>query len=539
MRRATVAGFILVLAGCTNPFATDPRDLEPNVRTGDLRDIRPLALTPAPAPQTPDDPAAAVRARFEGLERVELSIEDCRAAVLANNLDLRVALVEPSLANEALSEEEARFESAFTLRTRYDRTDTPTSSTLDSAQRESFFIEPGVDIPLRTGGRARIALPASRSETNNQFSTLNPAYTTDLSFSLSHELLRNAGRRAQTHGIRVASYGVGQAEARARLEAIRQLAGVDRVYWRLYQARQELDVRQRQLELAQALLDRARRLVDAGQAPEIEVVRSEAGVANALEAILLAQNIVLARQRELKALVAIPGLEVWTRSEVIPSSPPDPMLYLVDPAALCEHAVASRAEMIEMELQLAIDESSIDFARNQKLPLLTLDYAYQVNGLGSSLRRSGEVLRDNEFEDWSLGLTASVPIGNEAAAARARRAILTRLQRLSTREARAQAIRREVLGAADEIETGWQRILAARQSVILNARAFQAEENQFRAGLSTSTDVLDAATRLADAQAQEIRAITDYQVAQVDLAFATGTVLGSARVRWEPVDLDD
>jgi len=29
----------------------------------------------------------------------------------------------------------------------------------------------------------------------------------------------------------------------------------------------------------------------------------------------------------------------------------------------------------------------------------------------------------------------------------------------------------------------------------------------------------------------------DYQVAQIDLAFATGTVLGATQVRWEPAVL--
>lgn len=537
MRRATGAlPLLLLLAGCSNPFASRPADYEPGIRTEQLRDIDPLPLA-APPPGTPEpDPLAAARARFEGLERVSLSLEECRAAVLANNLELRVALIEPTIANEALSEEEAAFEAAFSLRSNYQKTDTPTASTIDSAQQDSFFIEPGVTIPLRTGGSARISLPISRSETNNQFSTLNPAYSTDLQFSLSHELLRNAGRRAQTHGLRIATYGLGQAQARARLEAIRQLAAADRVYWRLFQAQRELEVRQRQFELAQALYERAQRLVEAGAVAEIEVVRSEAGIASALEAILIAQNVVLARQRELKELLHLPGLEVETRTAIDLGSLPDPVRYEIDPASLASHAVATRAEMMELELQLAIDASSIELAENQTLPLLTLDYTYRINGLGRSLGDSLEVLRDNDFEDWSLGLNASIPIGNEGARARLRRAILTRLQRLSTREARAQAIRREVLAVADDIETGWQRILAARQSVVLNARAYQAEENQFRAGLSTSTDVLDAATRLADAQSQEITAVTDYQISQVDLAFATGTVLGSARVRWDPVD---
>lgn len=87
-----------------------------------------------------------------------------------------------------------------------------------------------------------------------------------------------------------------------------------------------------------------------------------------------------------------------------------------------------------------------------------------------------------------------------------------------------------MLNAIDTSEAAWQRVIAARQSVILNTRALQAEQRQFDVGASTSTNVLDAATRLAESQLQEINAITDYSIAQVDLAFATGTLLGQTRV---------
>jgi hypothetical protein len=39
----------------------------------------------------------------------------------------------------------------------------------------------------------------------------------------------------------------------------------------------------------------------------------------------------------------------------------------------------------------------------------------------------------------------------------------------------------------------------------------------------------------AEAQSAEILALTEYQIAQVDLAFATGTLLGAAKVRWDPI----
>lgn len=528
-----------ILAGCSgNPLFSAASDYAPPVSLDRLRRIEPATLesyrAPEPDPVPPD--ADAARARFTNVERVELSIEECRAAALEHNLDLRVVLLNPALAAERLAEEEGRFDAVFTLDAFWAETDTPVSSELDSAQQRFQRIEPGVTIPLRTGGTASIGLPFTRTETNNPFSTLNPAYTSDLEFSVSQPLLRNAGRRAATYGITIASYERQISEVQTKAEVIRQLAAVDRAYWRLYGSRAALDVRLQTLELAQAQLERAERLFQAGEVAEIEVLRAQAGVAEQLDGIIRAQNLILTRQRELKAVINLPGLVIGGDTAVVPGSPPDPVRYEFEEEELIAAAIAQRMELLELELRLAADLVTADWSRNQALPLLALDYTYRINGLGGSLSDSMEVLQDNNFEDWTVGLRGEIPIGNEQREAVVRRALLTRLQRLATRDSREQAIRREVLDAIDQIETAWQRIFAARQSVILNARTLQAEERQFDVGESNSTDVLDAAARLAEARLQEIDAIVEYQIAQIDLAFATGTLLGAARVEIQPPD---
>jgi len=529
----------LLLSACSNPLASSEEDYGAPLSPERLRQIETAKLErfrklKAPGAEATEDPAEVARRRFEGLRSYDLALEHARAAVLENNLELKIALIDPAIAAQRLSEEEARFESAFTLRSLWSETDSPTASELVGSQTKLGSLEPGVRIPLRTGGTASVTLPVARNETNNEFATLNPAYTSDLEFSISQPLLRNAGRRAATQGIRIASYNRRISEAQTKLEVIRQLAAVDRAYWRVYAARRALDVSQQQYELAVDQLGRAERRVRAGAVGEIEVIRAQAGVSDQLGAILLAQNAILTQQRELKRIINIPGLTVDTDVMISLSTDPDPVEYLFDRPGLTRAAVDNRMEMLELELRLAADAATIAFNKNQALPLFTLDYTYRINGLGASGQDSFRVLERNKFEDWSVGLNAEVPLGNESANSRIRQAILTRLQRLNTRQARELAIRQEVLNAMDTLEADWQRILAARQSVILNTRALQAEQRQFDVGASTSTDVLDAAARLAEAQLQEIRSVTDYQIAQVDLAFATGTLLGAERVEWEP-----
>lgn len=535
------AGLALSLVACANPLAPVESDYGERLSVERTRNVESLDLAGFVSAEQPDAGVKNLErpiSPFEGLAELSLTIEEARAATLANNLDLKVALVDPTIEAQDVSEAEAAFNAAFTLRGLWAQTDTPTSSTLTDAQAEQQSLTPGVEIPLLSGGTASIALPMRRTETNNAFSTLNPAYTSDLQLSLSQPLLRGAGRRSTTHALRVAAIGRDIAETGTKATVIAQLTNSERAYWLLYAARQELSLRQEEFEVAREVLGQAQRLFDAGSVAEIEVIRAESGVADRLDAILRAEQAVLLQQRTLKRVMNIEGLGVDSSTVLIPASPPDPVQYEIDPVELAELAVASRMDLLALELQLLVDASQIDFNRNQTLPALSVDASYTINGLGGSLRDSTSIAAQNEFEDWSLGFSGEIPIGNQAADSRLRRAVLSRIQRLADKASREQTIRQDVFDATDRLRADWQRILASRQAVILNTRTLDAERRQFELGSSTTTDVLDAASRLVSARSDEIRAVVDYQIAQLNLAQSTGTVLGAAKVRWEPYDED-
>lgn len=540
---AALGACALLITGCEGVLSEGSRvSIDPDR----LRDVQPLGLADrARSTQTPDEAreeflksAPGLRRTAREAGRVELSIEQSRADALANNLDLAVQLLEPTIARESITQEEARFEAVFFGNARQSRFDQPTDTSLSGSNVESLSGDAGFRIPLRTGGAITIDLPFNRTETDNQFSTLNPSYTTDLSLSLSQPLLRNAGVRTNTHAIRVAQYQSLISEARTKLEVIRVIADVDRVYWRLYAAQRELEVRKQEYDLAVAQLERARRRVEKGDAAEVEITRAEAGVAQRVEAIILAENAVRDAERLLKRILNRPDLGMETATIVELSTAPNPMRYELDAIDLADAALATRMEMLELELLIAQDVSSIDFARNQKLPLVTLDYRYNINGLGSVWNDSLDLMLDRSFEDHVVGLSVEVPLGNNAAKSRFNQAIYTRLQRLATRDQRRAQIINEVFNALDQLEANWQRVLASARSALLEARVLEAEQRQFDLGLRTSTDVLDAQARYANARSAEIRALAEYQIAQVDLAFATGMLLGAAKVRWEPAAPD-
>ena len=462
---------------------------------------------------------------------VALSIADVRASVLSNNLDLRTALIDPAIAQQSVSAEQAKFESVFFAEAQHN--DNSVFADLaqgQAASRDNF--DAGFRVPLATGGDITISSPVTRSAGDVSFGAPGEDWLAELSFSMSQPLLRGAGVDANTHSIRVAEWQGQIADARTKLEAIRILANADKAYWNLYSAYRELDVRRAQYEVAVKQLERARRRVNQGEGAEIEVVRAESGVGRTLEQIIVADSTLRIRQRGLKRLMNRTDIPVSSMTPLKPATDPNPMGLSLDGAALAETAVANRMEMLELELQLAIDTSEIGFRRNAALPLFVLDYGYNTQGAGTTVRNAYGSMGDSDA--FNIGLRAEIPLGNEAAESRVNAAILQRVQRLATRDARKQAIRTEVFDALDALTQSWQRILAARLETVLAARTLAAEERQFDVGLRTSTDVLDASASLADAQSREVQALASYQIALVDMAFATGTSLGAAQIRWEP-----
>ena len=527
---AVPLSLMAVLAGCD--LHSERYGLhELGVASQQVHEIQPLELQKAEPNAVPPEPNKPP-------EKVELSLAQSRALALENNLALKTALISPAIAGAQLSAEEAKFEAAFFANLNGNKVNQPAIGALgeiSGSMSESLGGDFGVQVPLRTGGLVTFDASDSWNRSNALGLVSQEYWTSSVSISISQPLLRNAGQRVTMYSIRIAAYNRDIVDTRTKLDVITVLAALDRVYWRLYAARRELEVRQQQYELAQQQLERARRLVEAGQRAQVEIIRAEAGVADQLQAIIISDNNLRDRERELKRVVHKAGLDVQTPTIVIPTTEPDPIRYRLDAASLVPAAVQNRMELLELQLQLLQDASAIDLARNQTLPLATLSYTYNIPAFGATQSDDLDMLFEHDFYGHTGRLQIVIPLGNEAAKSRLRQYIYTRRQRLATRANREDIIRQEVLNAVDQVEANWQQILAARQTSVLNGRLYEAERRQFEQGLRTSTDVLIAQAQFANSQSSEIAALANYQISLVDMAVATGTLLGSDKIRWEPI----
>jgi outer membrane protein TolC len=356
-------------------------------------------------------------------------------------------------------------------------------------------------------------------------------YQNALRFSVSQPLLRDGGIDTNVAGIRIAKYEQQIIDVKTRLQSIRVLASIERAYWSIYMAWGELDVRRQQYENASDNLAMVKKRVANGLTAAVEINRAEIGVAERRESLITANTTLKIRQRQLKLLLNDTNLSVDSLILIVPKTSPTLLHFDFDRNELVQKALTGRLELLELELKLAADLTKIDYLKNQTLPMFMLDYNYGSLGRDTqSLDSAFTQTLEGNYSDWSVGMRMEIPLSNELRKSKLERAVQERIQRLSTKQLRELNVKREIYDALDTTEQNWQRILAARQNVILAGLNYDAELKQFREGLRTMTEVLETLTRLGDAQLREVRAISDYQVSLVDLAFATGTLLGHNHV---------
>jgi outer membrane protein TolC len=523
------------MAGCDAPVVEE--DSKITALTNRLNEIETVRLEEQSSsePITVEDATVEVVEQItepnESRSEVELTLAEARAAALANNLNLELELVDLSIAQLALDEERAKFESLFFGSVRHRSSEAVSAGT----ESRTTSYDAGIRSPLHTGGSLTVSVPFSDVESDSADSVGVSEAAVSVSFIQS--LLRNAGTRINTQSIRIAGHQKHIADAWTKYSAINILSYVDTTYWHLLAAHRELEVRREQYKLAVDQLNHARDKVEAGAAAEIDIVGAEAGLGRRLEDVIFAETALRNTERDLKRIMNRDDMPVESDIAIVTVTEPDPLGLDLDEQTMVEAAIANRTDMIRMELSLAIDELNIESARNATLPDVTFDYAFGTRTESGTIGRAFGNLANSSFRSHSIGLSASIPLGNEVAKARLHRARLQRMQGLISREQLQQRIRQEVREAVNDLRQNWRRILAAAQNLTAAHSDYEVEQSQFQVGRSTSTEVLRKAGALGDAQLRKIRAFVGYEIAKVDLARTTGTLLGYGRIQLEPIDI--
>lgn len=533
-RWLVIALVSLVVAGCSAPILKEVPKIKAlttglntidTVQPADLSDSPPISVE-----QATKEVTEQITEPNESIPVIELTLEQVRAATLANNLNLKIELINPAIAQRALDAERARFEAAFSGSASYSASETDTGV---SSTRNDYRV--GIDVPLYTGGLIEVGMPFGEFDSDTSDGVADAA----VSVLFIQSLLRGGGTRINTHSIRIAGYQKHRVDARTKQAAINLLAAADIAYWNLYMARRDLDVSREQYKLAQDQLQHAQKKVAAGAVARTEIIRAESGLLSQVGSLIDAETKVQDRQLDLQRIMNRQDMPLNANIRIDTKTEPSPLKLDVNPEKLVEVALSNRMDIIQWELQLAIEELYLELDRNEMLPDLSLRYDYdaqtEAGDIGHALGAFGDKTSDTHY----VSLSARIPLGNRAAKARLERARLEQLQNQTDYANYRQFIRQEVYNAVRSLNKRWRNILAAEKNVEAAFRTYRIEQSQFQIGAQTSTEVLRSAAVLAEAQLDRISALAGYEIAQIELARATGTLLGYSRIILEPTDIQD
>jgi outer membrane protein len=409
---------------------------------------------------------------------------------------------------------------------------------------------------LPTGGTVSLFGVADRTTTDSIFTTLSPAYGTDLGVEVRQPLLRNLTIDPAREALRVAAADRSASQARLAQVVSDTIREVDVAYWSLVAARRDVTAIDSAVALADKQLSETKSRVEAGALGETEVAQPTAERERRKGDLALARQRAAEAENNLKRLILGDPREPSWPAEIVPSDDPEVATTSPDVEQAVQTAFARRAEIAEAKARTERFPVQVEARKSDLKPRLDLVGAYERRGLAGRRNpvatgfsgqpvvvppaldgtwgRSYGTIVDNEFPDASVGVSFSLPIGNRTARANLAIARSALTQANLTVSGEEQQVQAEVRNAAFALESARQRIEAARAGRVAAETQLYAEQERFAVGLSTNFLVLTRQNDLTNARVTETSALTDYRKAATEFARATGLLLEERRIQITP-----
>jgi outer membrane protein len=517
---------------------------------------------PMPGPAGPTQESGRVTAPPGGVLPI-LSLHDAITLALERNRDLAVERASVEAAAAGVLRAESAYDPIFHAESRYRWQKQPSTSIFSGAppgelapSTHEVFGLASLSRLFATGATASVSTSVARDTTTSVLTFVEPAYVSAFGIELRQPLLRNRAIDAGRRGIRVARADRRRADAALERVLLDTVAAVERAYWTLVAADQEVEVRASALRLADAQRDDTAARIEAGTASETDLAQPVAEVERRRGELLAAREARLRADLALKALMLdTPDDPLWN----LPLQPSDAPAPGPVPPPLDEAlrlALSNRPELRETASRLERQAVEIDAARNRLRPQLDLVASYTLRGLSGAAsdhlrlpfpgptpplddRLDGNLLDAwgnlvlHRFPDATLGVALSLPIGQRDARADLAAAEAGRRQVEALDAQLRQRIGVEVRTALAALETARQRLAAAEAQRRAAETQLQAEQDRYDAGAGTLFLLLTRQNDLTLARLTETAARADHARAFTSYARTVGTLLADRGIRLE------
>lgn len=443
-----------------------------------------------------------------------------------HNVGLRAAELVPQQARLDLLFAEAGYEPELFGSAGYAERQAQTRNTFSPAvNSKTIDAQLGWRQRVVTGGLFDLAYQPTRFESSNSNNTFpDRQFTSEWSASFRQPLLRSAWTDYGLAPINAARYRANQADHDYERAVQDTLLAIVEAYWELVFARENWRVVDSALDVAREQLRITDERIRVQALAPRDRIADEAEIARRREELIDAENLIAAREDELRRLLYDgTDRELW-QVNLRPTSP-----ITVDPApidasyeALIEVAMAHRPDVRSRRSSVAAAEIALLEADRDTLPSLDLVSTYASDGVRDQFHDSFRDASDQQSPDWSVRLEFSIPLGNHAARSRAQRAQLEVERQRRLLHATALDVAKEVRDALRSLTSRAQSLRASAESVRLATTNLETEQVKLQIGASTAFEVQRRNQELREAKSRQLRNQLDYRTAESRLLHAQG-----------------
>jgi outer membrane protein TolC len=486
---------------------------------------------------------------------LSLSLEDAIARTLKNNLGLAIQVLNPELSGASLSRSKEKFLPTLSFGITQQHTDSPSVTYIDAAgnlvtdSANYTFLQASQAVPF--GGTFTLSMAGSKTDANRTAQLINPSFNTTLRFNFNQPLLRNFGYNISRYNILVARNNLTVSEYQLKTTLMDTIYSVEGAYWNLVYTIENLKVRQQSLQLARDLLENNQRSVEVGTLAPMEILSAQAEVATREADLIQAETQVKSAEDQLKVLINMPENEARAVDSIQPLDSPSFDEHKTNLDEALATALQFRPDLEATKVGVETQRLTLGYQKNQLLPDLNLSASYWSPGVSGTriYYVNGDPFGDvdhtvpggigDAFKDtmkfknnnWSLGLTLSIPINTIFSRASYVQARLNLDQQMLTLQNQQQQIFLEIKNAVRSVDANFKRITAYKVARELAEQKLAAEEEKFKVGQSTNYVVLSYQRDLANARISELNAIVAYSVSLASLDRSLGVSLRNKNVK--------
>ncbi|MCX7787897.1 MAG: TolC family protein [Spirochaetes bacterium] len=386
--------------------------------------------------------------------------------------------------------------------------------------------------PLPTGTRPSVSFSGERRTPTSQI-----PYKASATYSIGvTQSLLQGGPSLEVNLARVQAARIDTFASQWELKGFTEtlVFNVEKAYWEYYLALRQAEIYRDSLRIAEQQLENTRQRIAVGRLPELELAASQVEVAQRKESLIGAEARVESARLKLLQYIAqgtFQDVPVLLREE--PKLPDEGMDEV---GKHVEVGMKKRSDLITARLSREKGDLEVIRTRNGLLPKLDF-FIFLGNTVYKNALGDAATALFSTDPTLSAGISFSMPLGNRAAEARARRATLSRAQMDEAIGNLERAAEVEIRSAFTEVKRARATVFATSETRRLQEEKLRSEQEKYQVGRSTSILVATAERDLLSARLTEAQAVVNYILAVLNLYKAEGTLLERRGIDAEPIPL--